>query len=236
MVHARSPWRVRSRTRAAPNDHVLSLPFEARFSYSYPGLAAGTTERQEAASPAKEDAILGMREPVLDPAEAAKLAGATDLLGHVSLLLVSVPGPQSGYGNRRRGELQQRYPNPKGEALVCQAVIAVFADDVAWSAAPEAPARRRPRADAGHAGGRAGSSRQHHPISIPPRASSIQANPTLASARNHSGSGGNGNVWPPMLCVRSLNNSMCPVRTKKLQRGKWLCSPGREAHPVPDRY
>jgi AcrR family transcriptional regulator len=93
--------------------------------------------------PAKEDAVLGLREPVLDPEEAAKLDGAADLLGQISLLLVSVG--RSAFGGAdtgRRRELLQRYPNlhrrqmeymAKGEALVCGAVIAALADDPAWS-------------------------------------------------------------------------------------------------------
>src|SRR6476661_8617448 len=40
--------------------------------------------------PAKEDAVLGLREPVLEPGEAAKLEAAADLLGQISLLLVAV--------------------------------------------------------------------------------------------------------------------------------------------------
>jgi AcrR family transcriptional regulator len=92
--------------------------------------------------PAKEDAVLGLREPVLDPEEAGKLEGAADLLGQVSLLLVSVA--RSALGSRdtsRRRELLQRYPNlhrrqmeymAKGEALVCEAVIASLAQDPSW--------------------------------------------------------------------------------------------------------
>lgn len=93
--------------------------------------------------PAKEDAVLGLREPVLDPAEAAKLEGATDLLGQVSLLLVSVArSALGGTDTRRRRELLQRYPNlhrrqmeymTKGEALVCEAVVAALAHDPSWS-------------------------------------------------------------------------------------------------------
>jgi AcrR family transcriptional regulator len=93
--------------------------------------------------PAKEDAVLGFREPVLNPAESAKLAGATDLLGQVSLLLVSVArSALGGTDIRRRRELLQRYPNlhrrqmeymAKGETLVCEAVIAALAQDPSWS-------------------------------------------------------------------------------------------------------
>lgn len=97
--------------------------------------------------PAKEDAVLGLREPVLDPHESAKLTGTADLLGQVTLLLVSVArSALGGTGTRRRRELLQRYPNlyrrqmeymTKGEALVCQAVIAALADDPSWSGGAE---------------------------------------------------------------------------------------------------
>lgn len=96
---------------------------------------------------AKEDAVLGLREPVLDPDEAAKLNGAADLLGQVTLLLVSVArSALGGTDTRRRRELLQRYPNlyrrqmeymAKGEALVCKAVVAALADDPAWSGGAE---------------------------------------------------------------------------------------------------
>ncbi|MGO4186339.1 TetR/AcrR family transcriptional regulator [Pseudarthrobacter sp. TAF60_1] len=97
--------------------------------------------------PAKEDAVLGLREPVLDPEEAAKLEGAADLLGQISLLLVAVA--RSAFGSTdagRRRDLLQRYPNlhrrqmeymAKGEALVCEAVIAALANDPAWSGGAE---------------------------------------------------------------------------------------------------
>jgi AcrR family transcriptional regulator len=97
--------------------------------------------------PAKEDAVLGLRGPVLDPEEAAKLEDAVDLLGQVSLLLVSVARSALGSTDtRRRRELLQRYPNlhrrqmeymAKGEALVCEAVIAALAHDPSWSGGAE---------------------------------------------------------------------------------------------------
>jgi AcrR family transcriptional regulator len=93
--------------------------------------------------PAKEDAVLGLREPVLSPEESAKLTGSTDLLGQVSLLLVSVArSALGGTDTQRRRELLQRYPNlhrrqmeymAKGETLVCEAVIAALAEDPSWS-------------------------------------------------------------------------------------------------------
>jgi AcrR family transcriptional regulator len=96
---------------------------------------------------AKEDAVLGLREPVLDPEEAVKLAGAADLLGQTSHLLVSVARSALGYTEtRRRRELLQRYPNlhrrqmeymAKGEALVCEAVVSALAHDPSWSGGAE---------------------------------------------------------------------------------------------------
>ncbi|GAA1789590.1 hypothetical protein GCM10009712_41210 [Pseudarthrobacter sulfonivorans] len=97
--------------------------------------------------PAKEDAVLGLREPVLDPAEAAKLTDAADLLGQVTLLLVSVARSALGStDNSRRRELLQRYPNlhrrqmeymAKGEALVCEAVGVALTSDPSWSGGAE---------------------------------------------------------------------------------------------------
>lgn len=93
--------------------------------------------------PSKEDAVLGLREPVLDPDESAKLTGATDLLGQVSLLLVAVA--RSALGDTdvaRRRELLHRYPNlfqrqmeyiATAEALVCQAVAEALASEPSWS-------------------------------------------------------------------------------------------------------
>jgi AcrR family transcriptional regulator len=92
--------------------------------------------------PAKEDAVLGLREPVLDPDESAKLTGTADLLGQVSLLLVAVARSATGDTDAvRRRELLQRHPNlfrrqmdymVKAEALVCEAVAEALAQDPAW--------------------------------------------------------------------------------------------------------
>ncbi len=97
--------------------------------------------------PAKEDAVLGLHEPVLDPAQAAKLAGADDLLGQVSLLLVDVARSANGGTDAvRRRELLQRHPNlfrrqmdylVKAEALACQAVTEALAQDPSWSGGAE---------------------------------------------------------------------------------------------------
>ncbi|QHK20122.1 TetR family transcriptional regulator [Pseudarthrobacter psychrotolerans] len=97
--------------------------------------------------PAKEDAVLGLREPVLDPDESAKLTGTADLLGQVSLLLVAVARSATGDTDAvRRRELLQRHPNlfrrqmdymVKAEALVCEAVTEALAQDPAWSGRAE---------------------------------------------------------------------------------------------------
>ncbi|MGM9471182.1 TetR/AcrR family transcriptional regulator [Pseudarthrobacter sp. YS3] len=97
--------------------------------------------------PSKEDAVLGLREPVLDPDESAKLTGAPDLLAQVSLLLVAVGRSAIGDTDAaRRRELLHRYPNlfqkhmeyiAKAEALACQAVVDALANDPSWSGGTE---------------------------------------------------------------------------------------------------
>lgn len=93
--------------------------------------------------PSKEDAVLGLREPVLDPDESAKLTGARDLLAQASLLLVAVA--RSAIGDTdpaRRRELLLRYPDlfqrhmeyiAKAEALVCGAVVEALSGEPSWS-------------------------------------------------------------------------------------------------------
>lgn len=93
--------------------------------------------------PAKEDAVLGFHEPVLDPGEAAKLTGAEDFLGQVALVLVAVVRSAiRDTDTARRRELLQRHPQlfarhmeymAKAEALVCQAVTDVLAADPSWA-------------------------------------------------------------------------------------------------------
>jgi AcrR family transcriptional regulator len=93
----------------------------------------------------KEDAILGLREPYLDPALSARLTADDDLLGQVSRLLVTVSRTAIGDSTRLR-ELTARYPNlhkrtmeyvTKAEALVREAVARLLAGDPAWSAGAE---------------------------------------------------------------------------------------------------
>ena len=97
--------------------------------------------------PSKEDAVLGLREPVLDPGEAAKLTGAEDLLGQVTLLLVAVARSATGEGHTaRRRRLLTRHPHlfarqmeymAKAEALVCNAVAGTLSADPAWASGAE---------------------------------------------------------------------------------------------------
>ncbi|PNI10508.1 hypothetical protein CXX84_03360 [Arthrobacter sp. AFG7.2] len=97
--------------------------------------------------PAKEDAVLGLHEPVLEPGEAAKLTGADDFLGQVTLVLVAVArSALRGTDRARRRQLLERYPHlfarqmeymAKAEALVCDAVADVLAADPSWSSGAE---------------------------------------------------------------------------------------------------
>ena len=100
--------------------------------------------------------MLGLHEPVLDAAEAAKLGGAQDFLEQVTLLLVAVARSSiRGTDNARRRLILKRHPHlfarqmeymAKAEALVCDAVAAHFARDPAWASgsagfSPEETAR-----------------------------------------------------------------------------------------------
>jgi AcrR family transcriptional regulator len=95
----------------------------------------------------KEDAILGLREPLLDPELAAGLTVDKDLLGQVSRLLVSVARTAVGDTDAsRRRELMARYPDllkrqmecmAKAEALVREAVAQLLSDDPSWSTGAE---------------------------------------------------------------------------------------------------
>jgi AcrR family transcriptional regulator len=97
--------------------------------------------------PAKEDAVLGLREPILDPRAAAKLAGSEDLLVEATLLLVDVARSAVGATDAgRRRELLKRYPNlfrrqmecmARAEGLVCRAVADALAGDPSWSGGAE---------------------------------------------------------------------------------------------------
>jgi AcrR family transcriptional regulator len=97
--------------------------------------------------PSKEDAVLGLHEPVLDAAEAAKLGGEQDFLEQVTLLLVAVARSSiRDTDNARRRLILKRHPHlfarqmeymAKAEALVCQAVAGHFSQDPGWAAGAE---------------------------------------------------------------------------------------------------
>ena len=94
--------------------------------------------------PAKEDAVLGMRAPSLDPELLDGFALEHDLLGQVSRLLLAVS--RSAYAGRdaeRRRRLLQDHPSLgrrrhelmlEAEALVRHTLAELLARDPAWSA------------------------------------------------------------------------------------------------------
>jgi AcrR family transcriptional regulator len=93
---------------------------------------------------AKEDAILGLHEPQVDPEELSGIStSADDLLDQVSRLLMTVARSAIGGSDpARRRKLLARYPNlgrhkmdqmVKAETLVCDAVAGLLATDPAWS-------------------------------------------------------------------------------------------------------
>jgi AcrR family transcriptional regulator len=94
---------------------------------------------------AKEDAILGLQEPHVDPEELSRVStSAEDLLDQVSRLLMTVARSAIGGSDPdRRRKLLARYPNlgrhkmeqmAKAETLVCDAVAGLLTADPAWSA------------------------------------------------------------------------------------------------------
>ena len=94
--------------------------------------------------PAKEDAVLGMRAPSLDPELLDGFSLEHDLLGQVSRLLLAVS--RSAYAGRdaeRRRRLLQDHPSLgrrrhelmlEAEALVRHTLAELLARDPAWSA------------------------------------------------------------------------------------------------------
>ena len=94
--------------------------------------------------PAKEDAVLGMRAPSLDPELLDGFSLERDLLGQVSRLLLAVS--RSAYAGRdaeRRRRLLQDHPSLgrrrhelmlEAEALVRHTLAELLARDPAWSA------------------------------------------------------------------------------------------------------
>lgn len=96
----------------------------------------------------KEDAILGLREPVLEDAQLSRVSvTADDLVGQISRLLITVAWTAIGGSDRaRRRQLIARYPNlgrrhmdymVKAEGLVCQGISALLGRDPAWAAGAE---------------------------------------------------------------------------------------------------
>ena len=96
----------------------------------------------------KEDAILGLREPVLDEDQLSRISTTVDdLVGQVSRLLVTVAGTALGGTDRaRRRQLIARYPQlgrrhmdymVKAESLVCQGISGALAQDPAWAGGAE---------------------------------------------------------------------------------------------------
>jgi AcrR family transcriptional regulator len=95
----------------------------------------------------KEDAILGLREPVLDPELSSRLTTGDDLLDQVTRLLFTVARTAVGDSDIvRRRELLKQDPNlfrrqleylAKAEALVCEAVAGLLAGDPSWSGGAE---------------------------------------------------------------------------------------------------
>lgn len=96
---------------------------------------------------AKEDAVLGLQEPVLDPQLLSRLSSRVDLVRQVSRLLVAVARTALGSTDAlRRRQLMTAYPHlaqrqmeymVKAEALVCEAVASVLAGDPSWAAGAE---------------------------------------------------------------------------------------------------
>ena len=97
---------------------------------------------------AKEDAILGLREPVLEASLLTQISvTAEDLVGQVSRLLMTVASTALGGDDRaRRRRLIARDPHlgrrhmdymVKAETLVCQGLAGLLAADPGWAAGVE---------------------------------------------------------------------------------------------------
>ncbi|MET4096384.1 helix-turn-helix domain-containing protein [Arthrobacter sp. UYCu712] len=96
---------------------------------------------------AKEDAILGLHEPRVDPDELSRISTAGDLLAQVSRLLMTVAWSALGGSDpSRRRQLLATYPHlgrrkmelmVKAETLVCDAVGALLSADPAWRSGVE---------------------------------------------------------------------------------------------------
>ncbi|MUK01219.1 TetR family transcriptional regulator [Vibrio cholerae] len=93
--------------------------------------------------PSKEDAVLGLRAPVLDPALLEGFSFEEDVLGQVSRLLLAVAGSaHEGVDQVRRRELTRQYPHlihrviermNEAEDLVRIALAELLAESPQWS-------------------------------------------------------------------------------------------------------
>lgn len=96
---------------------------------------------------AKEDAILGLHEPRIDPDDLAGISTDGDLLAQVSRLLMTVAWSALGGSDpARRRQLLATYPHlgrrkmelmVKAETLVCDAVGGLLSGDPAWRSGVE---------------------------------------------------------------------------------------------------
>jgi AcrR family transcriptional regulator len=151
-MNAESPPTLRARKKA----ETWSAIHEAAAALAVRHGVEGTTVEAVAAAagvsprtffnyfPAKEDAILGMRAPSLDPELLDGFSLEHDLLGQVSRLLLAVS--RSAYAGRdaeRRRRLLQDHPSLgrrrhelmlEAEALVRHTLAELLARDPAWSA------------------------------------------------------------------------------------------------------
>ncbi|MEX5296525.1 TetR family transcriptional regulator [Kocuria sp. CPCC 205268] len=151
-VNAPPPLTLRARKKA----ETWSAIHEAAASLAVEHGVEGTTVEAAAAAagvsprtffnyfPAKEDAVLGMRAPVLDPQLLEGFSLEHDLLGQVSRLLLAVS--RSAYAGRdaeRRRKLLQDHPSLgrrrhelmlEAESLVCDTLAELLARDPHWSA------------------------------------------------------------------------------------------------------
>lgn len=151
-MNADSPPTLRARKKA----ETWSAIHEAAAALAVQHGVEGTTVEAVAAAagvsprtffnyfPAKEDAVLGMRAPSLDPELLDGLSLEHDLLGQVSRLLLAVSrSAYAGQDAERRRRLLQDHPSLgrrrhelmlEAEALVRHTLAELLARDPAWSA------------------------------------------------------------------------------------------------------
>ncbi|MEX5304733.1 TetR family transcriptional regulator [Kocuria sp. CPCC 205258] len=151
-MNAESPPTLRARKKA----ETWSAIHEAAAALAVQHGVEGTTVEAVAAAagvsprtffnyfPAKEDAVLGMRAPSLDPELLDGFSLERDLLGQVSRLLLAVSrSAYAGQDAERRRRLLQDHPSLgrrrhelmlEAEALVRHTLAELLARDPAWSA------------------------------------------------------------------------------------------------------